>query len=205
MIIMETSILSILGLGLLLGLRHSLDADHLIAVSTIATRTKSSLKAGVTGAFWGIGHSVTILLIGAIVLLIKVPIPEQLDSLFGWIVALLLIFLGLKTIRVSRNLNTLFQDKSSLKKYHSRSFFIGLIHGLAGSAALLLLILNKVDDVATGMLFLTLFGIGSIIGMFLCAMMFSIPIRVAKTEKIQKGVLFTIGLLSTCFGISLFF
>lgn len=202
---METSFLSILGLGLLLGVRHSLDADHLIAVSTIATRTRSSIKAGITGAFWGIGHSVTILLTGAIVLLIKVPIPEQLDAIFGWIVALLLIILGLKTIRVSRNINNLFQDKTSLKKYHRRSFLIGLVHGLAGSAALLLLILNKVDSVATGMLFLTLFGLGSIIGMFLCAILFSIPIRVAKTEKIQKGILFSIGLLSTCFGISLFF
>jgi len=86
----EASFLSILGLGLLLGLRHSLDADHLVAVSTIATRTKNPMKAGITGAFWGMGHSVPIIIIGIIVLMVQTPIPESLEVLFEGLVGLLL-------------------------------------------------------------------------------------------------------------------
>ncbi|OLO42775.1 hypothetical protein BTR23_01885 [Alkalihalophilus pseudofirmus] len=199
---MEAGLWSILGTGLLIGLRHSLDADHVVAVSTIATRTKNPLKAGITGVFLGLGHTFTILLIGAIVLLFGLGIPAQLDQYFEWIVAVILIYLGIRTVLDAKS-ETAATKEISLQQYNFRSFVVGLVHGLAGSAALTILMVSQVTHIGQGVLFLLLFGIGSIFGMFIIAMILSFPFRVAKTAKLQQMILYGIGALSIGFGVAL--
>jgi threonine/homoserine/homoserine lactone efflux protein len=201
---MELGFFTVLGIGILIGLRHSLDADHVVAVSTIATRTKNPMKAGITGVFWGLGHTATIFFLGCIVLFFGISIPEQLDHYFEWIVAVVLIYLGFKTIlEVKSQLAA--TSETSLNKFHRRSFFVGMVHGLAGSAALTLLMVSQITHTGQGVMFLLLFGIGSIIGMFVIAMLLSIPFRALKTVKLQQVILYVVGVLSIGFGISLFF
>lgn len=201
---MELGLLSVVGAGLLIGLRHSLDADHVVAVSTIATRTKNIFKAGLTGVFWGIGHTITILLMGTIVLLSEFTISESLDGYFEWLVAAALIYLGLRTFFDAKKEQAA-TSEVSLNSFHLRSLIVGMIHGLAGSAALLLLMVSQIQDKSQGFLFLMLFGLGSIVGMFVIAMLLSIPIRAAKSSKIQQGILYIVGSISVLFGIALIF
>src|SRR3989338_8952425 len=95
--------LTSLGLGFILGLKHALDADHVVAVSTITSQTNSLRKASVLGVAWGIGHTITLLLSGLLILLLKLTIPEKLALSFEFIVGIVLAFLGtdviLKAIR----------------------------------------------------------------------------------------------------------
>ncbi|WP_209124849.1 urease accessory protein UreH [Alkalihalobacillus sp. BA299] len=200
---MEIGIWSVLGMGLLIGLRHSLDADHVIAVSTIATRTGNPFKAGITGIFWGIGHTLTIVIVGCIFLLFGLGISEQFEYYFEAIVGIVLIYLGIRTLLDAKSQHA--ATTTSLNKFHIRSFLVGLIHGLAGSAALTILMVSQVNHSGQGILFLLLFGIGSVVGMFIIATLISIPMRTAKTRTVQNFILYVVGTVSIGFGIAFFF
>ncbi|MGO4886985.1 hypothetical protein ACJ2A9_04435 [Anaerobacillus sp. MEB173] len=203
---MDLSVWSVLGFSLLLGLRHSLDADHVIAVSTIMTRTKSVFKAGMTGAVWGLGHSVMILAVGLLVLFFGISVPQHLELYFEWLVGLLLIYLGLQAIITEYvNKKKSVNESVGVEHFHRRSFFVGMIHGLAGSGALMLLMLTQVSNIGVGFTYLLLFGFGSIVGMFLVAMVIGVPFKAATTNlRLQRLVISIVGLISIGFGISIF-
>lgn len=202
--------------GFFLGLRHALDTDHLTAVSTIVSETKNLKKSSLIGLFWGAGHTTTLFLVGMIILIFNVTIPLSVSLFFELIVGVMLIALGLHAIRkIFKNKIHIHSHKNKNKEHfhlhshkfssgHSHShkpFIIGAIHGLAGSAAIMLLVLTLSNSIIEGLIYILIFGLGSIIGMFLISGIISIPFLVAKkTLKIKNGLTLITGSFSIFFG-----
>jgi sulfite exporter TauE/SafE len=192
----DTQLLTLLGVGFLLGLRHALDTDHLAAVSTVLAERPSLLASSAVGLYWGVGHTFTLLLVGSIVLFWGVHIPAEFEFVAESGVGVLLIVLGgmlaLKLYRERWHVHSHHHDGEPHVHFHShqrqddhrhrhwiaesiRPFCIGMAHGLAGSAALMLMILTTTTDVAAGLLSIFIFGLGSIVGMMVIGLTISIP------------------------------
>ncbi len=207
----ESEWLTLLGVGFLLGLRHALDADHLAAVSTVLAERPSMLASGAVGLWWGIGHTFTLLLVGAIVLLSGLHLPEEFESLAESGVAVLLIVLGgslgVKIYRERWHVHGHHHDGAQHVHFHShqqgaehhhrhwmadsiRPFGIGTAHGLAGSAALLLLILTSTHDVGTGLFSILLFGAGSILGMMAIGVVISVSVILSRFSLDQSSAFY---------------
>lgn len=193
----DSSYLTVLGLGFILGLRHALDSDHLAAVSTVLAERPSWRASSLVGLSWGVGHTIVLLLVGAIVLVLRVPIPEPLALAAEGIVGVMLVvlggLLGMKLIRERWHLHHHEHDGMRHVHLHShlhaqdhghahwwreslRPFCIGMAHGLAGSAALLLLVVASADSVIDGLIYIAVFGCGSILGMMLIGLALSVPV-----------------------------
>jgi ABC-type nickel/cobalt efflux system permease component RcnA len=198
----ETEFLSLLGVGFLLGLRHALDTDHLAAVSTVLSERPSLLASGAVGLSWGIGHTITLLLVGSIVLISGFHIPEEFERLAESGVGILLIALGvslaLKLYRERWHVHRHHHDGEPHVHFHShqrqadhghrhwmaesiRPLCIGMVHGLAGSAALMLMILATTQELGAGLLSILVFGCGSIIGMMVIGLTISVPVIYARS------------------------
>lgn len=203
-------------LGLFLGIKHAFEADHIIAVSTIASDQKNHLKAALIGTFWGMGHTTTLFLVGLIVLLTKVDIPDVVSLLFEFFVGCMLVILGIRTLIVKEIIHTHAHahkgvqhihphehDGNLLTHSHYRSFFIGTIHGLAGSGALMLLVLSTIKSTVVGLYYILIFGIGSIIGMTLMSFLFRIPYLLVskKLNNFDKLLRKIAGICSIGFGL----
>jgi hypothetical protein len=194
---LDTEFLTILGLGLVLGLRHALDTDHLAAVSTILAQRPSLRASGMVGFSWGLGHTVVLFLAGAMVLVLRVSIPEPVAVAAELGVGIMLVFLGgmlaIRLIRERWHVHAHDHDGAQHMHLHShalvedhghghwwrdsiRPFCIGMAHGLAGSAALLLIVLSSAPSVSEGLTYIAVFGLGSIIGMVLVGMVVSLPV-----------------------------
>lgn len=208
-------------LGFFLGIKHAFDADHIIAVSTMVTEHKNPFKASLVGTFWGIGHTTTLFIVGIIVLLLKITIPENVSLSLEMIVGFVLVLLGIKAIREkqeSLHMHTHTHDQESHihphlhgnhnhwhKHYHS--FTIGLIHGLAGSGALMILVLSTINEIFQGVYYILLFGIGSIIGMTVISFFVGLPFiySAKKFPYIEKYLRVVAGILSIVFGLSIMY
>ncbi len=160
----------LLGLGFITGLLHSIEADHIAAVATLSNN--SVRRTSLVGMFWGLGHTITLVLVGFLVLMFALSIPQMLTNIVEYGVGIMLIVLGMLAIRKHISLFSFFRKEHSHPHTHSNehthehgSIIIGMIHGLAGSGAIMLLILATIDSVEVGLLYITIFGIGSIIGM----------------------------------------
>ncbi|MFO0773966.1 MAG: sulfite exporter TauE/SafE family protein [Nitrospiraceae bacterium] len=201
---MDWHLWSLLGLGLLLGVRHALDPDHVAAVSTIVARTPSIWKSTVIGACWGLGHTTVLLLAGAVVIGFHLTIPPHLEQWFECAVGVMLVVLGLSLAwslsqegwhwhrhehdgRSHTHLHA-HRDKPETHHQHGhghwlqgglKPFLVGMLHGLAGSAGLLLVVLATVESVAVGLLYIAIFGIGSIVGMVAVGLLVSLPLHYA--------------------------
>ena len=218
--------LSLLGFGFLLGIRHAFDADHIAAVSNILIKQHSIKKSSLLGMFWGFGHTISLLAVGLIVLLLKITIPERIALSLESIVGFLLVFLGTNAlITINKNKMHIHRHNHSGNEhihFHShkntkqhqhehktfcQSLFIGVIHGLAGSAALTLLVLTNINSVLAGLAYILLFGIGSIIGMVLISSIMSLPFILIsnKLEKTQKILGISAGLISAFIGWSMIY
>jgi high-affinity nickel permease len=194
---LDTEFLTILGLGLVLGLRHALDTDHLAAVSTMLAQRPSLRASGMIGLSWGLGHTVVLLLAGAVVLVLRVSIPEPMALAAEFAVGMMLVFLGgmlaIRLVRERWHVHAHDHDGAQHMHLHShalveehghghwwrdsiRPFCIGMAHGLAGSAALLLLVLSSARSVSEGLMYIAVFGFGSIVGMVLVGMVVSLPV-----------------------------
>ena len=199
----DTETLTFLGIGFLLGLRHALDADHLAAVSTVLAERPSFRASGAVGFWWGIGHTLTLLIVGTIVMVWQLHIPESLALGAECGVGLLLIGLGGTLAR------KLYRERWHVHRHehhdgarhvhlHSHQFFhghghphwivhslrplsIGMAHGLAGSAALMLMILSSTHEIARGLLSIAVFGVGSIVGMVVIGIALSLPLVCSLT------------------------
>jgi high-affinity nickel permease len=194
---LDTEFLTILGLGLVLGLRHALDTDHLAAVSTMLAQRPSLRASGMIGLSWGLGHTVVLLLAGAVVLVLRVSIPEPMALAAEFAVGMMLVFLGgvlaIRLVRERWHVHAHDHDGAQHMHLHShalvedhghghwwrdsiRPFCVGMAHGLAGSAALLLLVLSSARSVSEGLMYIAVFGFGSIVGMVLVGMVVSLPV-----------------------------
>ena len=176
------------------GLEHAFEADHLLAVNTLVSH-RESLKDGI---FWGIGHTTTIFLVGILMIGFKLNIGENIFKNFEAGVGIMLIFLGI--YRMSK---LYFPKQHNHTHNTSRAAFgVGLIHGLAGSGALVVLVISQMKTPFEGLMYILIFGLGSIFGMFLAAYLFSIPYTksLLKSKKLQASLVIISSLLCIIYG-----
>lgn len=234
-----TTLLSILLLGFFLGMRHATDSDHVIAVTTIVSRQRKIAEAALTGIFWGVGHSLTLFVVGGAIILFGVVIPEKIGLSLEFCVALMLIGLGLFNLRAFRNLSahehphrhgdyvhTHPHGHGSAEHGHGESqvlparldrwfgrsriyrslrpVLIGIVHGLAGSAAVALLILPIIHDPVWAMGYLLVFGVGTIAGMMLITAAIAVPVSYStRFQLLHRHLGTAAGVLSLGFGLFL--
>jgi hypothetical protein len=237
-----TSFLAISLLGLFLGMRHATDPDHVIAVSTIVSKQQGVTRAGLIGVIWGLGHTLTIFLVGAAIILFKVVIPPRLGLTMELSVGLMLILLGflnltgtlqrfmarrLKSptsaiaiysngaIPASRSdyMDPVAEGKSVTESMATsvglfnllRPLVVGIVHGLAGSAAVALLVMTTIRDPWGEIGYLLVFGLGTVLGMMMITALIALPL-VFATGKISwwnRSMSLASGLLSVGFGLFL--
>ncbi|ULT56596.1 sulfite exporter TauE/SafE family protein [Neobacillus drentensis] len=220
---MEISFLSILALGFVLGIKHAIEPDHVIAVSTIASQSKKLVKSTLAGVFWGIGHTATLFIIGIILILMKGEIPEKWAMSLEFLVGIMLVYLGLTTIRSFKDIHVHQHghDGDHHKHVHShvnngqhqhqhqhqnvsylKSLFIGLVHGLAGSGAMVLLTMSTVKSVWEAAVYILIFGVGTILGMLFFTTIIGIPfVFSAKKQVLNQTLTRLTGVISVAFGI----
>ena len=193
-------------LGLLTGLRHSMEADHVAAVSTgVATAGKKLRQAPMLGALWGLGHTATLFAAGLLVLLLAVHIPEKVSGRLEFGVGIMLLFLAV-TAFTGFNAGKFFKGlrgKSMHSHYHThpergiahnhehdhhdhrhghKSVIIGMVHGMAGSGALMLVVLSTIDSIPLGLAYIAIFGAGSIASMAGISTLIGLPFTRAKNR-----------------------
>jgi sulfite exporter TauE/SafE len=217
----------VLSLGFLLGLKHATEADHLAAVSTIVTQRKSLFGSALVGGLWGLGHTISLLVAGVFVLLLDFQISEQTERALEFCVGLMLVLLGLNVLRKIIKGGELHfhkhrhgthehahphihEQKDEQHTHHGLSFspralFIGMVHGLAGSAALTFLVLKTIESKTVGFLYIIVFGIGSIGGMMLMSFLVGLPFQLTAFRFNRFNVLIraAAGLLSFGLGLSI--
>ncbi len=223
--------LSLLGIGLALGLKHATEVDHVVAVSTIVSRYRSVWRSALVGAMWGAGHTAALLITGAIVLTLRVAIPERISNWLEFGVALMIIALGaaalwrallkrtdvhvhehshdgVSHVHVHFHEN---QTRHHARKTHSHAVsavglkpvLIGTMHGLAGSAALTLLVLTRSSSAWVGLFYLLVFGLGSIAGMILMSGLIGLPFALTSrnVSRVHHHLQTTAAALSIAFGV----
>lgn len=190
------SIFFTLVLGLILGIKHAFEPDHIIAVSTIVVGQKNPFKSALVGTFWGLGHTTSLFITGILVLLLKLSIPQNLSSFFELFVGIMLVILGVRAIRQKR------LTLNSHRKHHT-SFLIGTVHGLAGSGALMLLVLSTIPSLSQGLYYILLFGVGSTLGMSTMSFLVGLPFifSASKFPELEKYLRLIAGTLSILFGL----
>ena len=221
---------SLLILGFLIGMRHAMDADHLAAVAAISSQQDSLRSTMKHGLVWGLGHTTTLFLFGSMVIWMDTVIPQQLAIYLEIAVGFMLVALGLDVIRrviserihfhLHRHQNTTAHfhahshsgesshqlskhQHSHDQKFPYRTLFIGFMHGMAGSAALILLTMETIHSLWTGMLYMLLFGFGSMLGMVIISVIIAIPLRASANGLtwMFNGLQAVIGLMTTGLGV----
>lgn len=240
--------IEIIFLGLLLGVRHAFDADHLVAVTTIVSSYKNPLKAAWIGISWGLGHTLTLFLAGVLLLLLNIRITGNAAQFFEFIVGAMLVVLGIQTLwsfrrrkvhvhvhthestehkhfhvheetpghahahlnkqeQISRKIAEDIipgehRDVSGQRPFRVKSFLVGIVHGLAGSAALMLLVLAEVSSKWVGISYILLFGFGTAASMAIISILISLPFSIsAKIPALNKIIQTGAGALSIVFGL----
>lgn len=180
------------------GLEHAFEADHLLAVNTLVSHRENLKQSLKDGVFWGIGHTTTIFFVGILMIGFKLNIGENIFKNFEAGVGIMLIFLGI--YRMSK---LYFPKQHNHTHNTSRAAFgVGLIHGLAGSGALVVLVISQMKTPFEGLMYILIFGLGSIFGMFLAAYLFSIPYTksLLKSKKLQASLVIISSLLCIIYG-----
>lgn len=254
--LLTTAPLGIALLGLLMGMRHATDPDHVIAVTTIVSRERRLATAARIGIVWGIGHTLTVLAVGAVIIIFKIAIPARIGLALEFAVAIVLILLGVSAAagliqRIARRISGARAEANQSLIVHShahthgglphrhphvhpdsdehpgfhhdhalgeaslprfalsrpflRAFGVGLIHGLAGSAAIALLVLSAIPQPLWATLYLAIFCLGTIVGMGLITTAIATPFMVAAQRMawMHRGLVTSSGLLSFGFGLFL--
>lgn len=184
-------------LGALLGLRHATDADHLVAVTAIVARERSIGRAVRVGALWGVGHTLTLLVVGGAIVAFRLVIPPRVGLALEFAVALMLIVLGYANLRR--------ESVEEARRAAVRPFVVGTIHGLAGSAAVALLVLATIRTTISALSYLVVFGLGTILGMVLATVVVAAP-TLALGERVpawRAHVRYVAGATSIAFGLFL--
>ena len=242
------SFAAIILLGFFLGMRHAMDPDHVVAVTTIVSRQRSVGKAALIGALWGLGHTFTIFLVGAAIILFNVAIPPRLGLSMELSVGVMLVLLGALNVtgilrrqpetgkreegigdraqgtddtgHSIRPLSTLAtgnrQQEGSGLPFASllpvlsslsilRPLLVGIVHGLAGSAAVALLLMTTIPNPWWAIGYLLIFGVGTMAGMILITAVISLPFAYTATHLVwlNRGLATASGLLSLAFGFFL--
>lgn len=185
------------GTSLLLGMRHATDPDHIVALTTIVDRERSTWRSSRIGVLWGLGHTLTICVVGGAIVLFKLALTPRIGLSMEFSVALMLMVLGY--------LNLARRAPASDTAPGLRPFLVGMVHGMAGSAAATLLILPFIEDARLAVLYLGVFGLGTIVGMATITMAIVAPVMYAgpRLGQLQDRIRFASGVLSLAFGVYL--
>ncbi|HEX5707242.1 MAG TPA: hypothetical protein VFX96_08100, partial [Pyrinomonadaceae bacterium] len=255
------SIIPALTFGFVLGLKHAVEADHLAAVSAIVSERKSLLGSALVGGLWGVGHTVSLVAVGACVVLLGIRLDGRAATLLEFCVGLMLVALGADALRklarggrihlhahrhggrehVHPHLHAGARDEDSRHEGHAhedsaheggahkkvghdedahdedaapthhglrldaRTLAVGMLHGLAGSATLMLLVLSKVESPFAALLFIAVFGVGSIGGMMLMSALVGLPLHLTASRFNRANVALrgAAGLFSVAFGLAM--
>ena len=224
---------AVLGLGLVFGLKHATEVDHVVAVTTIVSEQRNLLRAALVGALWGAGHTISLIAVGIVVLVLRVAIPELVADWLEFGVALMIIGLGLSAfVRVLRrrrpdvhvhehvhddrphahvhfheegteHTGSVASHTHAVTRLGLKPLLVGAMHGLAGSAALTLLVLTQIASPLVGMLYLSVFGLGSIFGMLLMSCLVGLPfvLGARKLSRVSYALQATASILSIAFGL----
>ncbi len=192
----EIGSLTVLAFGFVLGMKHALDADHVVAVSAIVGRSRNIFGASIVGAFWGIGHTITLFLVGFLILALKIAIPGKVALAMEMGVGIMLIFIGgvvaaglirerldyhlhqhdgNSHIHVHKHIRSEPHDHQHAIQRGYRSMAVGMVHGLAGSAALMLLVVSSLRSTMEGLFYIVIFGAGSVVGMVIVSTLIGLP------------------------------
>jgi high-affinity nickel-transport protein len=178
-------------LGLLLGLRHAADADHVAAVTTIVAREPALRRAAAVGAWWGVGHSVTLLVAGGALVVFRLTVPPRLGLAFEFAVALMLVLLGAANLRGARAEARAGAAAAAAPARRGaaswRPLAIGTVHGLAGSAAVALLAAAGIRDTGRALAYLLVFGLGTVAGMTAVTALVAAPVALAGARARRAG------------------
>lgn len=228
---------AVLGLGFTLGLKHALEADHLAAVTTIVSERRSLLSSSLVGGLWGVGHTLALLFAGAAVILLQVRIGERAALALEFGVGVMLVLLGANAVRklfrtgarlhlhthrhggwlhahphLHRSNGGSTHETTTATTHHgfnsnARPVLIGIVHGLAGSAALMLLVLSTITSPLVGLAYVGVFGVGSIGGMMAMSTLVGLPIHLTAGRflKLNLAVRACAGLFSFGFGLLLMY
>jgi hypothetical protein len=253
------NVVSFLLLGFFLGMRHATDADHVVAIATIVSREHSIAGSAVIGAAWGVGHTVTVMAVGAAIIAFGVVIPPQLGMSMEFAVGIMLVLLGFLTLigmgstvgvahahagapgrqeldihdhlhahgdyvhrhphghdpgahgHAEEHTPLARLDRSRLGRLALyewlRPFAVGLVHGLAGSAAVALMVLSIIREPAAALGYLLLFGLGTVVGMMLITLILSVPFTFTAVNlpKFNWRLRVASGLVSFVFGLVLIY
>jgi high-affinity nickel-transport protein len=244
-----TTAFAIIVLGFFLGMRHATDPDHVVAVTTIVSRERTLLHATLIGALWGLGHTLTILAVGSVIILFKLTIPPRIGLTMELSVGLMLILLGVLNLtgvlhraiewitirRLGSGAHSHFIFGRSMVHTHDedgepilmdsfsilgwtpqwwkklglfhilRPLLVGIVHGLAGSAAVALLVLATITQASWAVGYLLIFGLGTVAGMMLITAAIALPFAysVQHFVKLNRGLAMASGLVSVAFGLFL--
>lgn len=235
-------LISIIAIGFFLGMRHATDPDHVIAVTTIVSQQRSAKRAALIGIFWGLGHTLTIFIVGCAIILFNLVIPVRLGLAMEFSVSLMLIFLGSWNLAsFGRSIPTVVEEGTSVHSHphrhgnlvhthphahapeHNplekidqsqgskslyqllRPLLIGVVHGLAGSAAVALLILATIQNSTWAITYLLVFGIGTIAGMMLITMSIASAFHFVgnRFQAFGRRLALVSGVVSVAFGLVL--
>ena len=247
------NLVTIVGIGFLLGIRHATDADHVIAVTTIVSRQQSIRHAGVIGILWGLGHTITIVLVGTGIIVFNLAIPPRIGLAMELAVGLMLILLGVMNLTGATGwITERFTAGPGVGIIHShvhrhgevehvhvhahtpegptdldekpqglipvvfekmglyqalRPLAVGIVHGLAGSAAVALLVLTTIRDPRWAIAYLLVFGVGTIAGMVLITVILGAPFAYTggRFDSLNRGLGLASGVISVAFGLFLSF
>jgi high-affinity nickel permease len=202
---LQTSTLFVLGIGFILGLKHAMDPDHIVAVTTFIGKEKQIARACAIGFFWGLGHTLALSVLGLVVVGLKVPMSQWLAARLELVVAAMLVALGARLITAVHHKWHEDHRHDNWTRRGWRPLLVGLVHGAAGSAALTLLVLSTIPSTSQALLYILIFGIGSTAGMLAISVLLSLPLHWAQSHlnaairPIQMGA----GVFSCLFGVYL--
>lgn len=211
-------------LGTLFGMRHALEPDHLTAVSTLVTSSpgeRGRVRAAMLGASWGIGHTLSLVAVGAVLVVLRAEMPAQIADLFELFVAIMLVTLGIRAIAIAvrqgavgpththHHGRVIHKHAGATPHVHvghwtlaRRPLIVGAVHGLAGSGALTALVLATLTSTAARITYMTLFGFGSTLGMALLSGLLGWPLaRIGANRTITRGLSIAVGCLSIGLGL----
>lgn len=228
----SVGVFALLGLGLVFGLKHATEVDHVVAVSTIVSEHRSVFRSALVGGLWGLGHTASLVIVGVLVLVFRVTIPAPVARWLEFGVALMIITLGaIAVYRVLRkradvhlhrhshdgqsHVHVHFHEQGTkhvgaasshshaISQVGFKPLLVGAMHGLAGSAALTLLVLTQIQSMSLGLLYLGVFGVGSTLGMLLMSGLIGLPFALSarRISGFNFGLQTLAGVLSIAFGL----
>ena len=227
------NLLAVLTIGLVFGLKHATEVDHVVAITTIVSRHKNVFRSALVGALWGAGHTASLLIVAVIVLSLRIAIPESVSGWLEFGVALMIIALGVsalwRAVRTNSEVHVHQHSHDGLSHTHVhfhehenkhnpslqtvylhavsrigwKPVLVGMMHGLAGSGALTLLVLAQISSSLIGFLYVATFGLGSVAGMLLMSGLIGLPFAFTsgKLTHLHQGLQTLAAVLSICFGV----